>query len=137
VSDLPVVRAVSRWSIPFILAFGLFVGGFPGGVVIAAAFILYGIVWGAPAMRRIVPRWATDWLAAGGLLVYAALAAFGVLAGHRFLDFAALLPGDAAWGVIISRWGVGLTVAAVVITMFNEITEGTSPEQQESDSGTV
>jgi multicomponent Na+:H+ antiporter subunit B len=147
VRDLLVLRVIARWNIPFMLVFGLYIqthgeigpgGGFQAGVVIAAAFILYGIVWGAPAMRKIIPRWFTDWLAASGLLLFAGLGVFSMLMGYEYLDHTAVKPSDTAaaevWGIIIAEWGVGMTVTAVMVTIFNEITEGTAPEELEEEA---
>jgi len=133
-----ILRVVSRWNTPFMVVFGLYVithgelgpgGGFQGGVIVAAAFILYGLVFGAREMRRLVPRRATDIAAALGVLVYAGVGFFSMTRGYDFLDFAALGPDDPGaaepWGMTIVEYGIGLTVASVMITIFNEITEGT------------
>ena len=51
----PIVKTVTRWVSPFILAFGIYValtghltpgGGFPGGVIIAGCFILLMLAYG-------------------------------------------------------------------------------------------
>ena len=50
-----ILRVVSKFMIPFILLFALYVqfhgdfgpgGGFQAGVIFAAAFILYGLIYG-------------------------------------------------------------------------------------------
>ncbi len=140
-SEQVIVRIVTKFMIPFILVFGFYIvthgelgpgGGFQGGIVLASAFILYGMVFGAEEMRRIIPRRISDILACLGVLLYAATGATGILAGARLLDFTPLKPWDPAaaesWGMTIVEYGVGLTVASVMITIFNEITERTSPE---------
>ena len=62
--DNPVLRVVTKITIPLILLFALYVqfhgdygpgGGFQAGVIFAAAFILYALVFGTPAARRVVP----------------------------------------------------------------------------------
>ena len=59
-----VLRVVSKMLIPFILLFGLYVqfhgdfgpgGGFQAGVIFAAAFILYALVFGDDQARKVVP----------------------------------------------------------------------------------
>ena len=56
-----ILRVTAKLFIPFMLIFGLYVqlhgdfgpgGGFQAGVIIAAAIILYGIIWGQGARRR-------------------------------------------------------------------------------------
>ncbi|MFP4589678.1 MAG: MnhB domain-containing protein [Candidatus Acetothermia bacterium] len=51
----PIVKTVTRWVSPFILAFGSYValtghltpgGGFPGGVIIAGCFVLLTLAYG-------------------------------------------------------------------------------------------
>lgn len=142
--DVIVLRVVARWNIPFMIVFGLYVqthgelgpgGGFQAGVIIAAGFILYGLIFGAHAMRDVIPRWLSDTAAVGGCLLYLGAGVFSMLMGYEFLDHTAINSADPGaaepWGMVILEYGVGLTVAAVMLTIFNEITEGTSPEDRE------
>ncbi len=61
---------------------------------------------------------------------------YSVLAGYKFLDFTPLKPSDLgvaeSWGMTLVEYGVGITVAAVMITVFSEITEGTLPVENSS-----
>lgn len=144
--DLVVLRVVARWNIPFMVVFGLYVqthgelgpgGGFQAGVIVAAGFLLYGMIFGAKEMRRILPRWFTDVMAAGGVLLYAGVGLYAMANGYEFLDHAAINPanpgGAEPWGMVLVEYGVGFTVFAVMITIFNEITEGTAPEDEQVD----
>ncbi len=146
-TDLVILRVVTKLMIPFILVFGFYVithgelgpgGGFQGGVILAAAFILYGLVYGAEEMRRILPRRISDALACLGVLLYAGVGAYGALAGYRFLDYTPLRPAHPgaaeSWGMTLVEYSVGMTVAAVMITVFNEITEGTAVEEEHSET---
>ncbi len=143
--DQVVLRIITKISIPLILVFGFYIithgelgagGGFQGGVVLASAFILYGIVYGVEEMRMVIPRRLSDTLACIGVLLYAGIGAFGMIAGYKYLDFTPLMlsdPGVAeSWGMTLVEYGVGITVAAVMITVFNEITEGTVPQDNRS-----
>lgn len=140
------LRVVARWNIPFMVVFGLYVqthgelgpgGGFQAGVIIAAGFLLYGLIFGAEEMRKVVPRWVSDVTAALGVLIYAGTGIFSMLHGYEFLDHTAINPanpgGAEPWGMVAVEYGVGLTVAAVMLTIFNEITEGTDPAQEEAE----
>lgn len=143
--DQVILRIVTKLTIPFILVFGFYVithgelgpgGGFQGGIVLASAFILYGMVYGVKEMRKIISRRLSDALACIGVLLYAGVGTFSILAGYKFLDFTPLKPSDPAgaesWGMTLVEYGVGITVAAVMITVFNEITEGTVPGKNHS-----
>lgn len=145
--DMIVLRVIARWNIPFMLVFGLYVqthgelgpgGGFQAGVVIAASFILYGLVFSAEEMRRVMPRWVTDLAATAGVLLYTGVGVYSMATGYNFLDYTPIKPSDPGaaevWGMILVEYAVGLTVAAVMVTIFNEITEGTTPEG-EVDTG--
>lgn len=137
-----ILRVGTKYMVPFLLVFGLYIifhgdlspgGGFQGGVAIASGFILYGLVYGAPAMRKILPRRVSDALIAVGVLLYAGTGTFCLLAGYRFLDYTPIEPsnpgGAEAWGMTLVEYGVGFTVSMVMVTIYNEITEGTVPEE--------
>jgi len=139
-SENLILRVAAKVMVPFMLVFGLYIifhgdlspgGGFQGGVAIASGFIFYGIVFGKPAMQKILPRWVTDTLIAVGVLMYAGTGFYCLLAGYRFLDYTAISPSDPAageaWGMTLVEYGVGFTVSMVMVTCYNEITEGTLP----------
>ncbi len=132
--DQIILRIMTTVMMPFILVFGFYVithgelgpgGGFQGGVVIAAAFILYGLVYGTKELQWIFPRRVSDTLASCGVLLYAGAGVLSLLLGSHFLDytpFKAWDPGGAeSWGMTLVEYGVGITVAAVMLTIFNEI----------------
>lgn len=137
-----ILRVASKYMVPFMLVFGLYIifhgdlspgGGFQGGVAIASGFIFYGMVYGKPAMLKILPRGVSDTLIAVGVLMYAGTGTYCLLAGYRFLDYTAIQPSDPgaaeAWGMTLVEYGVGFTVSMVMVTCYNEITEGTVPEE--------
>jgi len=143
--DQVILRIITKLIIPYILVFGFYVithgelgagGGFQGGVILASAFILYGIVYGVEEMRKIIPRRLSDALASIGVLLYAGVGTFSVLAGYKFLDFTPLKPSDLgiaeSWGMTLVEYGVGITVAAVMITVFSEISQGMMPNGDRS-----
>ena len=81
-SDDLILRVVTKILIPFIVLFALYVqlhgeygpgGGFQAGVVAAAAFVLYGLVYGLSALRRIVPEPVVETMVAAGVLLYVAI----------------------------------------------------------------
>ena len=130
------LRVVAKMLFPFILVFGVYVithgelgpgGGFQGGVILAAAFILYGMIFGADALRAKIPNIVTDTAMAVGVLLYAGTGLHNMLAGGRFLDYTMLpahSPGDAeALGMTLVEYGVGITVCSVMITIYLQMTE--------------
>lgn len=132
-----ILRIAAKTMIPFILVYGLYVifhgdlspgGGFQGGVIIASAFILYGLVFGGDAMREVLPRRVSDTLVSLGVLMYAGTGMYCLLSGYRFLDYRAIQPSNPGsadvWGMSIVEYGVGFTVSMVMITIYNEVSEG-------------
>ena len=125
-----VLHVVAKLMIPLILVFALYVqfhgdfgpgGGFQAGVIFAAALILYGLVFGVDRLRRAVPAGLVGALAAAGVLLYAGVGVAGMLLGGAFLDYGVLLPDPMAGqhlGILLIEFGVGVTVAAVMTTLF-------------------
>jgi multicomponent Na+:H+ antiporter subunit B len=125
-----ILRVVSKLLIPYILLFALYVqfhgdygpgGGFQAGVIFAAAFILYALVFGLDAARRAAPPAMIEKLAALGVLVYAGVGITSMFRGARFLDYSALAHDPTHgqhYGLLLIELGVGITVAAVMVAIF-------------------
>jgi len=125
-----VLRVVSKFLVPFILLFALYVqwhgdfgpgGGFQAGVIFAAAFILYGLIFGIAKTRQVVPAWVSRSGLAIGVLLYSGVGVAGMLLGGNFLDYN-VLAHEATHGqhigILLVELGVGITVAAAMITIF-------------------
>lgn len=123
-----ILRIVAaKLLIPYILLFALYVqfhgdfgpgGGFQAGVIFAAGCILYGLVFGLDALRRVVdPAWMQVF-GALGVLVYAGTGISTLIAGRRFLDYDAFGAHGQHWGIFAVEFGVGLAVTAVMLTIF-------------------
>lgn len=126
-----VLQVVTKLLIPFILLFALYVqfhgdfgpgGGFQAGVLFASAFILHGLIFGVHRTRLILPPSVVRVLMAAGVLLYALTGVAGMLAGGVFLDYNVLahdpLHGQ-HWGIFAVELGVGITVTAVMISLFH------------------
>ncbi len=126
-----ILRVVSKLLIPYILLFALYVqfhgdygpgGGFQAGVIFAAGFALYGLVFGIDAAKRVAPPRVMESLAAVGVLIYAGTGVWTMLRGGNFLEYSVLVPHHPAhgqhWGILLVELGVGTAVAAVMITIF-------------------
>ncbi len=129
-SDFLVLRVIAKLLIPFILLFGFYVqmhgdygpgGGFQAGVIVAAAFILYAIVFDVGTARRVVPIEVLVAIACLGVLLFAGVGVTNLLYGGRFLEYG-VLSQDATHGnhvgIIIIEIGVGMAVAAVMMIIF-------------------
>jgi multicomponent Na+:H+ antiporter subunit B len=127
-----VLRVVAaKLLLPYVLLFALYVqchgdfgpgGGFQAGVIFASGIILYGLVFGLPAAKRVAPPEAIEVLVAVGLLIYAGTGLATVIAGGQFLDYNAFSPHHPAhgqhWGILAVELGVGITVTAAMLTIF-------------------
>lgn len=133
--SFPVIRIVTKFQIPFIVLFAFYVqfhgdygpgGGFQAGVILAAALILYGLVYGLEAVHRVAPPRIVEKLMAAGLLLYAGTGVLTMLLGGSFLDYDRLehhflphfLPEGQHLGIFLVELGVGITVTAVMTMIF-------------------
>lgn len=125
-----ILRVVAKALIPFIMLFGLYVqfhgeispgGGFQAGVICAAAVILYSLVFGLDAARRVVPLAFVRTLAALGVIVYAGTGVVALLRGGVFLDYDVLAHDPIHgqhYGITSVEMGVLFTVFGVMVTLF-------------------
>ncbi len=162
--SFPIIRVVAKLIIPYILLFGFYVqfhgdfgpgGGFQAGVILASALILYGLVFGLPAVKKVAPPKLIEKLIALGLLIYAGTGFLTMLCGKakdgdhaehgramaNFLDYGALdhhflpgiLPHGQHLGIFMIEFGVGITVTAVM-TMIFYCFAGRHPETNSASS---
>lgn len=128
-----VTKAIARMMVPFIQLFGLYViahgelgpgGGFQGGVILGASIILYVIAFDINEGRKRISQKLSDLLSSTGVLIYGGIGLLCVLAGGAYLQYDKLplsSPKLASHlGIYGVEIGVGITVAAVMITIFFE-----------------
>lgn len=125
-----VLRVIAKLIIPMILLFALYVqfhgdygpgGGFQAGVIFAAGFILYALIFGLNNVRKVVPLRLLRVTAALGLLLYIGVGVAGLVLGGNFLDYNILLADPVKGqllGIFLIELGVGTTVASVMMMMF-------------------
>jgi multicomponent Na+:H+ antiporter subunit B len=125
-----VLRISSKLLMPPIMLFALYVqfhgdfgpgGGFQAGVIFASAFILYALVFGVARARRVVPAWVTRTTLALGVLIYAGVGVAGLLSGGNYLNYSVLAHDPVHGqhlGIMLIEFGVGMTVASAMITIF-------------------
>jgi len=131
-TDHTILRVVSKLLLPYVLLFALYVqfhgdygpgGGFQAGVIFAAGFVLYGLIFGLTAVRRVAPARMIELVVATGVLVYAGTGVVTMLMGGNFLDYDALNAAHPStgqhYGILVVELGVGMTVAAVMIAVYS------------------
>ena len=129
-SDNKILRIVARFLIPLIMLFALHIqfhgeyspgGGFQAGVVFAAAWILFVLIYGLDLGLEVIPERAMYVLMVLGVMLYCAVGLTNVFMGGLFLDFSTLLDSPKAAqqaGIITVELGIGVTVATVVMLIF-------------------
>lgn len=125
-----VLRVCAKLLIPMIMVFALYVqfhgdfgpgGGFQAGVIFASAFILYALIFGIDVGMEVLKPSVRRFLLSAGLLLYAGVGVVGMLLGGRYLNYSVLADDPVAGqhlGILLTELGVGITVAAAMITIF-------------------
>ena len=137
-----IIEMSVRIMIPFIQLFSLYViahghyspgGGFQGGVLMGAAFILMAIAFDQKTSMRFFPLRANTILGGSGVLIYVGTGLVCAFLGSLFLDYSILdtiIPlGPGAWrslGILIVEVGVGLAVASIMVSLFWDLASGGS-----------
>ena len=126
-----IVRTVCRRVAVFAQIFGLYVimhghsspgGGFQGGVILASSFMLLALSEGVGEVRRRVSLGALTALTSAGVLVYAGIGVVCLLLGANYLDYGVLaVTNPRSVGMLVIEIGVGLTVAAAMLSIFLDL----------------
>ncbi len=125
-----ILHVVAKLLLPAILLFALYVqfhgdfgpgGGFQAGVIFGAGFILYALLYGVENASRVAPPAVLRVLVAFGVLLFAGVGVLGLLLGGNYLDYNVLAHDPVHgqhYGILLVEAGVGITVAAVMMTVF-------------------
>lgn len=136
-----IIRTVIRLMVPFIQMFGLYVifhggsgpgGGFQGGVILAASMILYVMAFGVTEGKKKLTEKTNMIMRSTGLFIYAGIGLLAIFFGGKYLDYGAVpLPYvhhvAEVRALLIDggvEVGVGITVMAVMVTIFFELYPG-------------
>ena len=131
ISSSPILNIVSRILFAPIIIFGLYVqfhgdygpgGGFQAGVIIAAAFILYSMIFGIKKSETLVPVKINQYLMCFGVLLYAGVGIVSIFLNGNYLDYNVLASDRSSGqliGIILVELGVGITVATVMIALYH------------------
>lgn len=138
-----VLRVITKALIPLVLLYALYIqfhgdygpgGGFQAGVVFAAAIILYTIVFGLTKAEQVITPAFLRYMMGAGALIYGATGVVTLLLGASFLDYDILahdpLHGQ-HYGILAVEFGVGVTVTAVMISIFFNFFGRSSKSQEE------
>ena len=126
-----VVRTLCRLLVPFIQLFGLYVimhghsspgGGFQGGVILGSSFILLAIAYGIEEVKRRFSLAALTVFTSMGVFLYAGIGILCLLLGANYLDYSVLpLAEPRSMGMLGIEIGVGITVMAVMVSIFHDL----------------
>lgn len=130
-----ILRIISKAIIPLILVYALYIqfhgdygpgGGFQAGVIFAAAFILYAIIFGTEKAQEIISNKLLYILMSVGVLTYAGVGLATLLLGGNYLGYNTLghdpVHGQHL-GIFLVEAGVGITVTAVMLSIFYDFTD--------------
>ncbi|NQT54975.1 MAG: Na(+)/H(+) antiporter subunit B [Desulfobacteraceae bacterium] len=144
-SDDIIVKTLARLLMPFIVIYALYVvmhghyspgGGFQGGVILAAGFVLLVISHGLERTRKRMSEKLAGVISSIGVLIYAGIGVLCLILGGNYLDYSKLskilgvTPAEArSLGILGVEIGVALAVMAVMcIIFFSIFTDGESHE---------
>ena len=133
-----IIRFIGRQLVPFMQLFALYVvahghhspgGGFQGGVILGASFILLAICYDTRMITGIMSEKSNILLGNFGVLIYAGIGFLCLLLGANFLDYSILskvLPATdrvmaRSHGMLGIEIGVAIAVMAIVISIYLNI----------------
>jgi multicomponent Na+:H+ antiporter subunit B len=128
--DRVILRLGAKILIPFILIFALYVqfhgdygpgGGFQAGVIFAAGFVLYALVFGLGNAVKVLPHKVVYICSALGVMLYAGVGFVTMALGGEFLDYNVLAHDPhhgQHYGILFVELGVLITVFGVMVAVF-------------------
>ena len=134
-SHLLIPRVMAKIMIPFIMLYAFYVqfhgdyspgGGFQAGVILAAAVVLYTLIFRVAAAERAIPPRVVRVIGALGLLLYSGVGVVTMLMGGRYLGYDVLRHDPVHGqhlGILLVELGVGICVAAIMIAIFFAFTD--------------
>ncbi|MBK5099738.1 MAG: Na(+)/H(+) antiporter subunit B [Desulfobacteraceae bacterium] len=133
-SDDVIVKTLARLLMPFIVIYALYVvmhghyspgGGFQGGVILAASFVLLVISQGLERTKKRMSEKLAGVIGSIGIFIYAGIGVLCLILGGNYLDYGKLskilgvTPAEArSLGILGVEIGVALAVMAVMCIIF-------------------
>lgn len=140
VTDDIIIGTVARILVPFIQIYALYVimhghhspgGGFQGGVILGASYILYLMTHGIEETKSRMSEMKAGIFSSFGVLIYSGIGLLCLLLGSNYLDYGRLssvlkvVPAQArSLGILGVEIGVGIAVMAVMFSIFFDISTG-------------
>jgi multicomponent Na+:H+ antiporter subunit B len=135
-----IIKTSIRLLVPFIQLFGLYVivhghyspgGGFQGGVILGAAFILLALAFDMKTSQEYMTIKANAIMGNAGAALFVGVGALCAIFGGLFLDYSALdvlIPmGPIEWrsfGIFLVEVGVGLAVMSIMVLLYWNLSSG-------------
>jgi multicomponent Na+:H+ antiporter subunit B len=135
-----IIQTTCRIFIPFMQVYSLYVlahghgspgGGFQGGCIFAASFVLMSIVYDLNEVKRRFAEKFSVFLASFGVFIFTAMGWLCMFLGGNFLDYGVLskiLPIDPVmaryYGIAAIETGVQITVMAIMVSIFLNLLTG-------------
>ena len=145
--DNVVIQTVCRLLIPPIQLFALYViahghyspgGGFQGGCILGASFILMVIAYDIKEAKRMMSEKVNTILSSLGVIIYSGIGVVCLVLSANYLDYGILnkimpvtIAEARALGIFGVEVGVGITVMAVMVSIFLNLASGGEHEEAE------
>ena len=125
-----ILHVIAKIMIPLIILYALYVqfhgeyspgGGFQAGVIFAAAFILYSMIYGLQAAHKLISVKLLHICMTIGVLLYAFVGVIPLFLEGTYLDYSVLYKDSVIGqqiGIMLVELGVGVCVAAVMMSVF-------------------
>lgn len=141
-----ILRVTTKILFAPIILFALYVqfhgdygpgGGFQAGVIFAVAFVLHAFCFGLEETKKVLPQKALVVAMVMGVLFFAGTGLATMLLGGNLLGYDAIDPDSTHhagqhYGIILVEFGVGMCVAATMLTIFYHFT-GREPDIDPED----
>lgn len=140
-----ILRVITKLLVSTIILFSLYVqfhgdfspgGGFQAGVIMAAAFIFYGLVFGLENVKKVFPPWIVHRMMALGVMIYAGTGFVSMFLGYDYLDYNAFAPHHPShgqhYGILAVELGVLVTVTGVMVAIYYAFA-GRPPQVSDED----
>lgn len=126
-----ILRVITKLLVGTMILFAFYVqfhgdfspgGGFQAGVIMAVAFIIYGVVFSLRDAQRVFPPWLVHKMLALGVLIYAGTGMVSLFTGQHYLDYSVFSSHHPEhgqhWGILLVEFGVGITVTGVMVAIY-------------------
>jgi multicomponent Na+:H+ antiporter subunit B len=139
-----IIRTCSRIMVPFLQIYSLYVfahghgspgGGFQGGCIMAASFILLAVTFDIGEAKRRFGEKVNGLFCCLGVFIYAGTGAVALIFSGTFLDYSTLrhiIPVGPVmaryYGMAMIELGVEITVMAVMVSIFLDLVTGGDQE---------